>query len=112
MQTKTLVIKTLGEEKPLAMVHASLDGIFQVESNDEEAKSYFFDLINHVLRENPTLPLLSGRTEMENGKIIEKTVLIHIPREDVRYLDALCDFLNREKSEYNGKRFRALLTNV
>ena len=107
-----LVIRVLGEEKPLAMVYPGLDGTFEVESEDKDAKSYFSDFINHISRENPFLPILSGQTETENGKINEKTVLTQIPREDVKYLDALCDFLNREKSEYNGKRFRGLLTNV
>ena len=58
MQTKMLVIKALGEENPLATVRTGLNGVFQVESNDEGAESYFFDLINHISKENPTLPIL------------------------------------------------------
>ena len=112
MQTKMLVIKALGEEKPLATVCFGLDGVLRVESEDKDAKNYFSGLINHISKGNPTLPILSGQTEMENGIINEKTISTQVPREDVRYLDALCDFLNREKSEYKGKRFRALLTNV
>ena len=112
MQTKMLVIKALGEDKSLATVRADLGGIFQVESNDERTKNYFSDLINHISRENPTLPLLSGQTETKNGITNEKTISTQVSREDMRYLDALCDFLNKEKSEYRGKRFRALLTDV
>lgn len=104
---KILYIKHFGEEKPIALVYSNLDGTFRVESEDNDAKVYFQDLIQKIASENPTLPLRSGEVEKIGDKVIHKTIQKQIDAKDEKYLDALWDYFNHQKLEYNGVRFRA-----
>lgn len=104
-----LKIKILGEEKPIASVFSSPEGTLRTESNDEEAKEYFSELINKIAKDNPTLPLVGGREEKAERKVVQKTTIKHIVSTDIQYLNALCDHLNKSKLEYKGRRFRAFV---
>lgn len=102
-----LIIEFLGEKKPLASVYSSLDGTFRVESEDPDAKEYFFGLINKISQENPTLPLMTGQTERQGNITLEKEIQKQVANTDVEYLSALWDYFNKGKPEYKDRRIRA-----
>lgn len=106
---KTLQIKLFGELEVKVVVKSNLDGTFLVESEDHNMLAYFQEFIDDVVSKNSELFLTVSESAQSGKVIIDKTVQNKVGVKDEEYLDALCDYLNKNIFEYQGVRFFAYI---